>query len=102
MKQMTLVTIKGLVHGRVTRKATFLARMGMLVPWTTFCELIEPHCPKVGNGCPLVSLERMLRMYLIVNWFSLAEGVRISENFSKPSHPPRGTLPISVRTGIRH
>ena len=27
-------------------------------------------------------------------------GVRINGNFSKPSHPTRGTLPISVSTGI--
>ena len=74
MKQMTLATIKGFeVHGRATRKAAFLARMEMLVPWTAFCALIEPHYPKTGNGRPPVGLERMLRMYLIANWFNLAD-----------------------------
>ena len=53
MKQMALATFKMFeVHGRATRKAAFLARIEMLVPWTAFCALIEPHCPKVGNGCP--------------------------------------------------
>ena len=46
------------VHGRATRKAAFLARMEMLVPWAAFCALIEPHYP---------------RMYLIANWFNLAD-----------------------------
>ena len=47
---MRLTTFKGFeVHGRVTRKAMFLARMEMLVPWTAFCALIEPHYPKVGD-----------------------------------------------------
>ncbi len=61
------------VHGRATRKAVFLARMEILVPWAAFCALIEPHYPKTGNGPPPVGLERMLRMYLVANWFSLAD-----------------------------
>ena len=75
MKQMMLATIKGFeVHGRATRKAAFLARMEMLVLWTAFCALIEPHYPKTGNGHSPVGLERMLRMYLIANcWFNLAD-----------------------------
>jgi IS5 family transposase len=74
MKQMTLATAKGFeVHGRATRKADFLARMETLVPWAHFCALIEPHYPKAGNGRPPVGLERMLRMYLIANWFNLAD-----------------------------
>ena len=74
MKQMTLAGAKGFeVHGRATRKAEFLARMEALVPWSQFCALIEPHYPKAGNGRPPVGLERMLRMYLIANWFNLAD-----------------------------
>ena len=61
------------VHGRATRKAVFLARMEILVPWAAFCALIEPHYPKTGNGPPPVGLERMLRMYLVANWFNLAD-----------------------------
>jgi IS5 family transposase len=71
---MTLATAKGFeVHGRATRKAEFLARMEMLVPWAQFCAVIEPHYPKVGNGRPPVGLERMLRMYLLANWFNLGD-----------------------------
>ena len=74
MKQMTFATAKGFeVHGRATRKAEFLARMEMLVPWAHFCALIEPHYPKAGNGRPPVGLERMLRMYLLANWFNLGD-----------------------------
>jgi IS5 family transposase len=71
---MTLAAAKGFeVHGRATRKAEFLARMEALVPWAQFCALFEPHYPKAGNGRPPVGLERMLRMYLIANWFNLAD-----------------------------
>ena len=74
MKQMTLATAKGFeVHGRATRKAEFLARMEALVPWAQFCAVIEPHYPKAGNGRPPVGLERMLRMYLVANWFNLGD-----------------------------
>ena len=74
MKQMTLATAKGFeAHGRATRKAEFLARMETLVPWAEMCGLIRPHYPKAGNGRPAVGLERMLRMYLIANWFNLAD-----------------------------
>jgi IS5 family transposase len=74
MKQMTLATTKGFeVHGRATRKAEFLARMEALVPWAQFCAVIEPHYPKAGNGRPPVGLERMLRMYLLANWFNLGD-----------------------------
>jgi IS5 family transposase len=35
--------------------------------------LIEPHYPKAGNGRPPIGVERMLRMYLVANWFNLAD-----------------------------
>jgi IS5 family transposase len=74
VKQMTFATSKGFeVHGRATRKAEFLARMEALVPWGAFCALIEPHYPKAGSGRPPRGMERMLRMYLIANWFNLAD-----------------------------
>jgi IS5 family transposase len=43
------------------------------VPWSEFCALIEPHYPKAGNGRPPIGIERMLRMYLVANWFNLAD-----------------------------
>ena len=74
MKQMTLAATTGFErHNRATRKAAFLARMETLVPWTEFCALIEPHYPKAGNGRPPIGVERMLRMYLLANWFNLAD-----------------------------
>src|SRR5512144_2397159 len=71
---MTFAAAKGFeVHGRTARKTQFLARMDELVPWREFCALIEPHYPKAGNGRPPKGLERMLRMYLVANWFNLAD-----------------------------
>jgi len=47
--------------------------MDRLVPWAEFCALIEPHYPRAGNGRPPVGVERMLRMYLLANWFNLSD-----------------------------
>ena len=74
MKQMTLAGANGFEkHSRSTRKAAFLARMEVLMPWSAFCALIDPYYPKAGNGRPPVGLERMLRMYFVANWFNLAD-----------------------------
>jgi transposase, IS5 family len=61
------------VHGRATRKAKFLIEMNELVPWSSLCELIEPHYPKAGNGRRPVGLERMLRIHFLQLWFNLAD-----------------------------
>ena len=51
MKQMTFATAKGFeVHGRATRKAEFLARMQVLVPWAHFCAVVEPHYPRLETA----------------------------------------------------
>jgi len=63
MKQMTLATGTGFEkHGRLTKKAEFLAKLETLMPWPELCALIEPHYPKAGNGRLPVGLERMLRI----------------------------------------
>ena len=35
--------------------------------------MIEPHYPKAGNGRRPRSLQTMLRMYCVANWFNLAD-----------------------------
>ena len=59
-------------HSKTTRKAAVLARMDKLMPWAALVDLIEPHYPKAGNGRPPRSLQTMLRIYCVANWFNLA------------------------------
>ncbi len=73
MKQQTLSVGGFDAYRKTTRKAEFLSRMDLLVPWAEFCSVIEPYYPKAGDGRPPVGLERMLRMYFIANWFNLAD-----------------------------
>src|SRR6187200_3651496 len=60
-------------YRKPTRRDVFLTTMEQIVPWAALCEVIEPHYPKAGNGRPPVGLERMLRMYLLANWFNLGD-----------------------------
>jgi IS5 family transposase len=74
MKQMSLVAAAGFAsHGKVTKRATFLAEMNRVVPWEALCAVVEPVYPKMGNGRPPIALERMLRMYFLAHWFNLAD-----------------------------
>lgn len=57
-----------------TRREVFLAKMEQVVPWSRLMEVIAPHYPKSGGrGRPAIGLERMLRMYFVQQWYSLAD-----------------------------
>src|SRR5450432_4238679 len=74
MKQRTLAMMTGFEqYTRKTRRALFLEEMEQVVPWRELCALIEPFYPKAGNGRPPVGVERMLRIYLLQQWFNLSD-----------------------------
>ncbi|CAE6875543.1 hypothetical protein R69746_08752 [Paraburkholderia aspalathi] len=58
---------------RVTRRQRFLAEMEKIVPWERLLSAIEPHYPKGTRGCPLIGLERMLRIYFLQQWYGLSD-----------------------------
>lgn len=72
--QQTLATAGYELHRKRTRRDEFLAQMDQVVPWSKLCALIEPVYPKnEGAGRPLVRLERMLRIYILQQWFNLSD-----------------------------
>jgi len=73
MRQQTLATVNFDKHGKVTRRAAFLAEMDKVVPWQELCVVIEPFYPKPGNGRPPIGLERMLRLHFLQHWFNLSD-----------------------------
>jgi transposase, IS5 family len=73
MKQLTLAAVGFERYAKTTRRATFLAEMERVVPWSALCALIEPFDPKPGNGRPPVGVERMLRIYFLQQWFNLSD-----------------------------
>ena len=73
MRQLTLATANFEKHGKLTRRAAFLADMERVVPWRELCAVVEPFYPKPGNGRPPIGLERMLRLHLLQHWFNLSD-----------------------------
>jgi transposase, IS5 family len=73
MKELTLAMAGFERCAKTTRRATFLAEMERVVPWSALCALVEPFYPKPGNGRPPVGIERMLRLYFLQQWFNLSD-----------------------------
>lgn len=73
MKQRTFASAAWSAKGKVTRRERFLAEMDAVIPWARLLALIEPHYPKAGAGRQPHSMERMLRIYFMQNWFNLSD-----------------------------
>src|SRR5476651_2222801 len=58
---------------KVTRRERFLGEMERVVPWARLVALIEPYYPKGLRGRPPVGIERMLRIYVLQQWYALAD-----------------------------
>jgi transposase, IS5 family len=58
---------------KVTRRERFLGEMEQIVPWARLIALIEPHYPRGKRGRPPIGLERMLRIYFLQQWYTLAD-----------------------------
>src|ERR1700682_2900021 len=73
-QQRSLAMMNGFErYTKKKRRQIFLEEMEQVVPWPELCALFEPHYPKPGNGRPPVGVERMLRIYLLQQWFNLSD-----------------------------
>ena len=74
MKQTSFASAEFAGKKRQTRRERFLAEMNTVVPWSRLEVLIEPHYPKSGKvGRPPIGVPRMLRMYFLQQWYTLAD-----------------------------
>ena len=74
MKQTSFASAEFAGKKRQTRREKFLAEMETVVPWARLEALIEPHYPKSGKvGRPPIGLTKMLRMYFLQQWYTLAD-----------------------------
>ena len=69
MKQISFSEAEFAAKRRVTRRERFLAEMEQVMPWQDVLAIVEPHYPKGKRGRPPIGLERMLRVYLIQQWY---------------------------------
>src|SRR6056297_3119415 len=74
-KQPAIPGLRDAMKKKVTRREHFLAEMDAVVPWVRLSALIEPHYPKAGpeGGRPPMSIETMLRVYFLQNWYALSD-----------------------------
>ena len=56
-----------------TRKREFLEEMERVVPWSALVQIVEPHCPRAKTGRPPFSVETMLRVHYLQQWFGLSD-----------------------------
>lgn len=74
MKQTSFASVEFASKKRKTRREKFLEEMEAVVPWARLEALIEPHYPKSGKvGRPPIGVPRMLRMYFLQQWYTLAD-----------------------------
>jgi len=71
--QRTFASVAWSQKGKVTRRERFLAEMDAVIPWDRLMALVEPHYPKAGQGRQPLGLEKMLRIYLLQQWFNLSD-----------------------------
>jgi IS5 family transposase len=67
-----------------TRKRGFLREMEQVVPWTALVERIAPYYPEGRKGRPPFSLETMLRVHFMQQWFSLSDPAMEEAFFDTP------------------
>jgi hypothetical protein len=68
--------------------------MEQVMPWGEVRGVIEPHYPKGKQGRPPVGLERMLRAYLVQQWYNLSD--ESAENEITDSQALRGFVGIDL------
>ena len=94
MKQISFSQVEFEGKKRTTRRELFLAEMEQVMPWAELLGVIEPYYPKGKRGRPPVGLKRMLRGYLVQQWYNLSdEGV---EDAITDSQALRGFVGIDL------
>jgi transposase, IS5 family len=73
IRQMSFAQSEYAGKKKVTRREKFLGEMEQIVPWPRLVALIEPHYPSGKRGRPPIGVERMLRIYFLQQWYTLAD-----------------------------
>lgn len=71
MSQLSFLSL-GLGKKRL-RCERFLQEMDQVMPWERLCGLIRSHYARGVGGRPPVSLERMLRIHCLQQWYGLSD-----------------------------
>ncbi len=88
MQQQTFTDVEYAGRRGSTKRDRFLETMDSMMPWEEWVAMIEPHYPYGKHGKPARSVETMLRMLLLKEWFGLsAAGVEeaVSDSYAMRS-----------------
>ena len=72
-KQMSFAQNEYARKKKTTRRERFLSEMELIIPWSQLIGLIQPHYPSGRRGRPPIGVERMLRIYFLQQWYTLAD-----------------------------
>lgn len=72
-RQMRLAEINDEFGAARTNKKEFLEKMDRIIPWSIFISLIQPHYYKGERGNRPYELELMLRIFMLQNFYDLAD-----------------------------
>jgi transposase, IS5 family len=72
-KQMSFAQNEYAGKKKTTRRERFLSEMELIIPWSRLIGLIQPHYPNGRRGRPPIGIERMLRIYFLQQWYTLAD-----------------------------
>ncbi len=78
-KQITLSAFTDELAQTATKKKEFLAQIERMIPWSEWMGMIQPHYYKGERGNKPYDLERMLRIYLVQNLYSLSDMSTMTE-----------------------
>nr|WP_295769266.1 IS5 family transposase [Rhodoferax sp.] len=67
-----------------TRKRELLEQMEQVVPWAALVECIAPYYPEGKTGRPPFSLQTMLRIHFMQQWFTLSDPAMEEAFFDTP------------------
>ena len=105
MNQVTFASVAYNSKKKQTRREKFLNEMDGVIPWSLLKAVIDPVYPDIGNGRPPMSLERMLRIYFMQQWFQLSDpgmedSLYDSESMRRFARIELGDTPVPDETTI--
>ncbi len=72
-KQMNFSDLEYGARRKKTKRDKFLKRMNEIVPWEELCEIVRENYYKGRRGRKPQNIERMIRMFLLRQWFGLSD-----------------------------
>ena len=78
-KQQSLSALSDELSQVRTKKREFLGEIERIVPWEKWISMIKPYYYKGERGNKPYDLERMMRIYLVQNLYTLSDMATVAE-----------------------